>query len=653
MKRATRWAWLAAGGAVVVTACGSDSGGGGGNDSRSGAGGAVGAGGFVGGTGGFAAGGVPGTGAVAATGGVAGTGGVAATGGAAGMAAGGSGGIAGSAGMASGGGGGAAGAAGTSTGGSGGVATGGASGMDGGAPDSSVADGGSYDGGVAGEGGMDASMDGGSGGSVSIDGGPSCSHTSAVSISLSTNSSGSAIGSVSGNTNDAIDRAEAAACDGSTAGSGGDLLYQVHLDRVRDLNVSLDAGFDAILRVYSGACDPAFELDEAGGDGCANQAGAAGTESLSYSSLPSGDYLVLVDGATSSDRGTFSLDVDAPCNGTDQLRLVEVGIGDTDYAVLRNMSDCTARTEGVMVLFDDAEGADLTVTLPRITLQPGEQLRLDENAGVSPPAGVIDVGNIQFDSDRGAAVLLCVGDCSDGDNVIDAFAYEASSKAPPALPAPVDFDYPLSGITSANKNDKAFIRVDVNGTAPSFLANDWCTGEPGAPFAFRLEEVSLGNPDYVAIQNHSDCAVGLSGYWSWFQPESDPPQHSTWGTTTLASGATYYMAENISNADVVNCCNVAEGENIAFVGTDSGYVLLCRGSCTKPRNIIDVLAFDGPLGQSFPALPGTITFSPDGASGINGSNDTTTSYYRDALTGGNTRFFQSDWKTGTASGVPQ
>jgi hypothetical protein len=625
MMGSARWFLLATTSAVIAAACGSDEGGGG-NDSRSNTGGAAGTGGFVG-TGGLASGGVAGAAASGAVAGAGGAAGAAAAGGTGGAAA-------------------AGGAAGTATGGTGGMATGGLGNLDGGSTG-----GGASDGGVGG--GEDASA-------------PQCSYTTPAVIALMDGPSGSRVATRNGNTSDRLSRALAADCDGAPAGEGGDILYEFELDRAYDLTLTLDATFDAILRLYRGGCEAGFEVEEPGGDACSNQAGIDGggtLESLSYAAAAAGTYFVLVDGVASGDRGTFSLEVEATCNGTDQLRLVELGIGDTDYVVLRNTSDCPARTEGVTVVFDDAEGdaaADLTVALPDVTLQPGEQLRLEENAGGgstpdggSSADGVIDPGDILLDPDRGGAVLVCLGDCGEGGNVMDAVAYEGEIGGPPALPPGVNFDFPLSGIDTSNKDDKAYIRVDLDGTGPNFKAGDWCTGEPGAPFAFRLEEVHVGSSDYVAIKNHADCQRSLRGYRSFFQPEVDESQHSSWGNATLASGTTYYMAENVSNDDVVNCCNVGAGENIAFAGDESGFVLLCRGTCTRPQNIIDVLAFDGPGGEDFPALPGTLTFSPDGVSGIDGSTQNSTSYFRDALTGGSPRFFRSDWTTGAASGVPE
>ena len=61
---------------------------------------------------------------------------------------------------------------------------------------------------------------------------------------------------------------------------------------------------------------------------------------MSFSRLAKGTYYVVVDGASGSDKGTYKLDVSATCDGIDDLRIVELGIGATDYAVIRNMSDC-------------------------------------------------------------------------------------------------------------------------------------------------------------------------------------------------------------------------------------------------------------------------------------------------------------------------
>ena len=87
-----------------------------------------------------------------------------------------------------------------------------------------------------------------------------------------------------------------------------------------------------------------------------------------------------------------------------------------------------------------------------------------------------------------------------------------TSEPPPALPAGLTFQNPVSGITQSNQNVKSWVRVGTGGQRPNFLGSDWCTGEPGALFGLRLDEVFVGEPDYIAVKNRSDCAISLSPF---------------------------------------------------------------------------------------------------------------------------------------------
>ena len=160
---------------------------------------------------------------------------------------------------------------------------------------------------------------------------------------------------------------------------------------------------------------------------------------MSFRNLGAGTYYVVVDGASANDKGTYGLAVSAVCNGIDQVRIVELGIGTTDYLVLRNMSDCPADVTGAKVLFNDSVAQDLTTTLPSLILQPGEQLRIQENLGASVPGAIDAGGDIAFEYDRGGTALFCKGDCSVAANVVDVDivrrrgSFDARSAAHPSV----------------------------------------------------------------------------------------------------------------------------------------------------------------------------------------------------------------------------
>src|ERR1041385_4622258 len=155
---------------------------------------------------------------------------------------------------------------------------------------------------------------------------------------------------------------------------------------------------------------------------------------MTFPGLAKGTYYVVVDGAGATDKGTFTVNVKAVCSGADDVRLVELGIGSTDYVVIRNMSECPVDVGGMKILFDDSVASDLTTTLPSMTLEPGAELRIQENLGASIPGAVDAGGSIPFQFDRGGTVRLCRGDCGVVTNVIDVLMFadgDATTSEPP------------------------------------------------------------------------------------------------------------------------------------------------------------------------------------------------------------------------------
>ncbi|HVU01766.1 MAG TPA: hypothetical protein VHE30_08440 [Polyangiaceae bacterium] len=474
-----------------------------------------------------------------------------------------------------------------------------------------------------------------------------------LAIALSATTPGTVHGTATGDTSDSSSYVHPALCDGAVRGAGPDSIYSFTLDRTRNVTVSLSAGFDAILRTYTKACDPSATLAEANGDACSDQ--AIGTEAMSFSRLAKGTYYVAVDGAQAGNDGTFSLQVDAVCDGQDQLRIVELGIGTTDYAVIRNLSDCPAALGGSTVKFDDSTQTDLVVSLPAMTLAPGEQLRIQEGLGSTAP-GVLGVGSIPFQYVRGGTVLLCKTNCSSASDVLDVVQFADAEPSvlepPPAPPAGVTNVFPLTGIDGTNQDTKSWVRVGTTGKSPSFTGGDWCTGEPGAAFGLRLEEVFLGDPDYLSIKNHADCAVPVAPFRVRLTTDgASTPIDAVLdgGSLSLSKGATLFLSEPPNKPGDVNT-----GVAIPNAGGVSGTVQLCLGSCATGGATVDAIAWDGVVqgGGSptpFPALPTPISFSPGGLQGITDQNQNTTSYRRAAIAGTMTRFLASDWTASAKS----
>jgi hypothetical protein len=362
-----------------------------------------------------------------------------------------------------------------------------------------------------------------------------------------------------------------------------------------------------------------------------------------------------VDGAAVPDNGTYTINVDATCDGADDLRIVELGIGTTDYVVIRNMSDCHADLGGTKVRFDDSVQPDVTTSLPSITLSPGEQLRIQENLVGSVP-GAVNAGSIPFQYDRGGTVLLCKSDCATASDVVDVVQFAdgelSTVEPPPPPPGPLTFAFPLTGITFANQNTKSWVRVGTAGKNPSFTGADFCTGTPNVPFGLRLEEVYIGDPDFITMKNHADCAVGIAPFRVRFETGGVTAKlDALLDSRNLASGATVYLSE--PNGPVIPNDIKTSGQ-IPNVGGVSGTVRLCRGSCATLGTTIDVAAWDGVLAAGgantpFPPLPNPLSFNPGGLTGITDTNEQTSSYRRAASTGNNPRFFASDWGTGAKS----
>jgi hypothetical protein len=97
----------------------------------------------------------------------------------------------------------------------------------------------------------------------------------------------------------------------------------------------------------------------------------------------------------------------------------------------------------------------------------------------------VNVGqNIGFAGDRGGWVVLCTGSCTttSAATAVDAIAFASSSTGtstqPPALPVPLTFAPPVTGVSSTNEDSTSFVRVQVTGVTPIFKSTDWTLGAP-------------------------------------------------------------------------------------------------------------------------------------------------------------------------------
>jgi len=176
------------------------------------------------------------------------------------------------------------------------------------------------------------------------------------------------------------------------------------------------------------------------------------------------------------------------------------------------------------------------------------------------------------------------------------------------------------------------------------LGSDWCTGEPGALFGLRLDEAFLGEPDYIAIKNRSDCIINLSPFRATFVAEGSAPVNALMDARSVVVAGRVFVSETpAQSTDILVSA-------LQLHGGGAGTVQLCRGACATPGNTIDLIAFDG-IGADggtvpYPALPGGLSFSPKGLTAVTSQNQATTSYVRSALRGSGLLFVASDWATG-------
>lgn len=293
-----------------------------------------------------------------------------------------------------------------------------------------------------------------------------------VAIVLSDGGQGTLTGSVTAANVGGPDEVGEALCDGAMAGSGWDRVYRVDLPQTRDLWLELSGDFDMALRLLASPCDLGTAVVERGADGCANQGLGGGSEVLWVPDLPAGTYYAVVDGVAPTAEGTFTLAVTASCPAS-SLKLTQLDIGANDGLHLVNTStSCAVDLSGLGVLFDDSTGQDRAVELPDQWLAEGSTLRVAR----TPPPGHVTSGDFDLSLARGGAAMLCFGACSapNGGYVIDLVAFSEGA-AHPALPTGVSFSPAgLSGVT--NGSTYSYLREELTGDYPTFLAADWDVG---------------------------------------------------------------------------------------------------------------------------------------------------------------------------------
>ncbi|MBI5535515.1 MAG: hypothetical protein HY898_22485 [Deltaproteobacteria bacterium] len=192
----------------------------------------------------------------------------------------------------------------------------------------------------------------------------------------------------------------------------------------------------------------------------------------------------------------------------DNVRLVEVFIGNSDYIVLENHGACPAELDTLHLQIGAVDTANnLDFDLPQRVLASGERVYVVDTNGAKP--GDIPVqDNIFLTPDTGEYVLLCNGPCASG-VAVDYFAH-ASGAQPPLPPLGITFTpAPLTGITVATAEQNAYLRVAFTGSFPSFKAGDWQVATCTRPWVNPPQcPASAPSSGTACSQNNLLCIYG-------------------------------------------------------------------------------------------------------------------------------------------------
>lgn len=277
---------------------------------------------------------------------------------------------------------------------------------------------------------------------------------------------------------------EAATCAGAKVGGGPDRIFSFELPSPADVDISVGAGFDAIVRVTTKACDLGTEL---AADGCVDGAAVAGTETAHFDDMAAGTYYIVVDGKTAKQSGDFSVEIETHCP-LSGVKIDRIIMQDPFRTVLLNTNQQCAVDLSRLGYYAQPEAADVPKTLPANSLKPLERRLL--TSASPPPANTTYQGNIRFDlEDYAGAIYLCRGACdtANGENVIDAVRWNgASGELSVDPPSAVKFDANVATITDRDK--MSYWRILGDSKFPNFSAKDWA----GAYFVETFEDGTLG-----------------------------------------------------------------------------------------------------------------------------------------------------------------
>jgi len=255
----------------------------------------------------------------------------------------------------------------------------------------------------------------------------------------------------------------ASACGSDEGGAGPDRVFEIELLQDADLNLRVEAAFNAILRVLKKPCSA-----EAGDElTCENEVGAGATESLLLPDLPAGKYYLVVDGASANAKGDFTLSASASCPASN-IQLNRVNFASTQVE-LRNTGTCPVNLKNIGYRVENS-GAGQSYALPNRVIGPKKSFTVASYAAAGFDDYVL-TPSVNAYSTTGA-ISLCRGPCvaGDGSNVFDFFRSGASA---PALPEGITFSPEALTAINSYTYTSYYVRVARKGAAPDFQASDW------------------------------------------------------------------------------------------------------------------------------------------------------------------------------------
>ena len=188
---------------------------------------------------------------------------------------------------------------------------------------------------------------------------------------------------------------------------------------------------------------------------------------------------------TTISSNSVSVEVTDPC-GVEDLRIVEVHIGNSDYAQVINPTSCTLSLSGLGMKFDDNQLPDVSMTFPNnATLGPNGSIYVCEssvsncgNVGGGGRANDVCLNsNIGYSgtSNRSGTTSLCNGSCSVAANIIDIHQFTGGSTPAPAAPTGISFS-PAPQTLISGQSTRSYNRTTYTGSNPTFQRSDWTTG---------------------------------------------------------------------------------------------------------------------------------------------------------------------------------